>query len=243
MYNSNSHGTQSYSTPASPNSYSTATPNNAEGKVAYDKELASLFRATAANVTQLYKEASEIGSNAFKAGYEQCYSDMCEYIASENQNGGSELNAEGQQLVIQRLREFARRKHIAQHHSASEVNTPSPGFSRMGHPESRASSVAEYTQSNFQPNHQVTGTQNGGDGEPDNSAELECEDGGNNTGNGQMDSIASNDSGDQCRDLPRGSTSRNEHGTPRGKRMLESFDLMDIEPPRRRLRRDDIEMA
>ncbi|KAJ1769923.1 hypothetical protein IW138_005107 [Coemansia sp. RSA 986] len=221
MYNSNSHGTQSYSTPASPNSYSTATPNNAEGKVAYDKELASLFRATAANVTQLYKEASEIGSNAFKAGYEQCYSDMCEYIASENQNGGSELNAEGQQLVIQRLREFARRKHIAQHHSASEVNTPSPGFSRMGHPESRAS----------------------GDGEPDNSAELECEDGGNNTGNGQMDSIASNDSGDQCRDLPRGSTSRNEHGTPRGKRMLESFDLMDIEPPRRRLRRDDIEMA
>ncbi|KAJ2744911.1 hypothetical protein H4S06_005396, partial [Coemansia sp. BCRC 34490] len=91
MYNSGGHGAQSFSTPASPNSHTSTAQHSTEGKVAYDKELAALFRATAANVTQLYKEASEIGNNAFKAGYEQCFNDICEYIAlqqQQQQDGG-----------------------------------------------------------------------------------------------------------------------------------------------------------
>ncbi|KAJ2819145.1 hypothetical protein FBU31_005635, partial [Coemansia sp. 'formosensis'] len=40
-----------------------------------------------------------------------------------------------------------------------------------------------------------------------------------------------------------GGGSSSSHRLLRGKRSLDPFDLMDIEPPRRRQRKDDIEMA
>ncbi|KAJ1641976.1 hypothetical protein LPJ64_006131, partial [Coemansia asiatica] len=89
MYGGSNFGAQSYSTPASPSPYNSNNPHPNEGKVGYDKDLAALFRATAANVTQLYKEASDIGNSAYKAGYEQCYHDICEYIIATSQTEGT----------------------------------------------------------------------------------------------------------------------------------------------------------
>ncbi|KAJ2901254.1 hypothetical protein GGI21_004720, partial [Coemansia aciculifera] len=111
MYDSGLHGNHSHSTPASPSSYTNT--QSTENKASYDRELASLFRATAANVTQLYKEASDIGQNAYKAGYEQCYSDVWEFLASAHQSELLLAGGEGYQIAMQRLVEFARLKRLA----------------------------------------------------------------------------------------------------------------------------------
>ncbi|KAJ2332611.1 hypothetical protein GGI00_002709, partial [Coemansia sp. RSA 2681] len=111
MYDSGFHGNHSHSTPASPSTYSSTQPM--EGKAPYDRELASLFRATAANVTQLYKEASDIGQNAYKAGYEQCYSDIWEFLATAHQPELLLAGGEGLQIAMQQLIEFARLKRLA----------------------------------------------------------------------------------------------------------------------------------
>ncbi|KAJ2376637.1 hypothetical protein IW150_001855, partial [Coemansia sp. RSA 2607] len=99
MYEGSHFGAHSYSTPASPSPYnsnnSQQPPPSGEAKVAYDRELAALFRATAANVTQLYKEASEIGNSAYKSGYEQCYNDIWDYFASAAQADGTLTRADG----------------------------------------------------------------------------------------------------------------------------------------------------
>ncbi|KAJ2661925.1 hypothetical protein IWW48_002156 [Coemansia sp. RSA 1200] len=307
MYNSGSHGAQSFSTPASPNSHTSTAQHSTEGKVTYDKELAALFRATAANVTQLYKEASEIGNNAFKAGYEQCFNDICEYIVllqqqqqqqQQQQDGGSEPSAEAQQLVAQRLLDFARRKHLTQHHIASQAGVSPPGFARMGNSETRPSSVTGYTQSGYHQNHQSTDrdsdtgiifdnqacqdqhtaislntntsaegvdflnqsplttttasllqqsrTSNAGvhgDGGSSSGMNPECEKNDIVPEVVQMNSQSNNNSSDQRHTMPHVSMSGMEHEVRRGKRILENFDMMEIEPPRQRVRRDDIDMA
>ncbi|KAJ1939366.1 hypothetical protein FBU59_004147 [Linderina macrospora] len=112
MYDSAPNG-HSYSTPSSPGPYS-SQPTSSDSKPTYDKELASLFRATAANVTQLYKEASEIGQAAYRSGYEQCYNDILELALATAHMPGNE----GQPLTLQQLLEFARQKRI----------TPKPAF-------------------------------------------------------------------------------------------------------------------
>ncbi|KAJ2136567.1 hypothetical protein IWW43_006392 [Coemansia sp. RSA 1935] len=108
MYSTNN-GAHSYSTPASPNAY--CTSHSTDGKTPCDKDLAALFRATAANVTQLYKEASNIGQSAYKAGYEQCYSDIWEFVLAA-QADGTLANSPGGQQLLQQLVEFARMKRM-----------------------------------------------------------------------------------------------------------------------------------
>ncbi|KAJ1735159.1 hypothetical protein LPJ61_000687 [Coemansia biformis] len=114
MYNSNGGGTHSYSTPSSPSAYCSASANG-DGKAASDKELAALFRAAAANVTQLYREASSVGQSAYKAGYEQCYSDVWEFVLAA-QSAGADSPQLHQQVLLQRLAEFARAKRLAVRH-------------------------------------------------------------------------------------------------------------------------------
>ncbi|KAJ2471672.1 hypothetical protein GGI02_002110 [Coemansia sp. RSA 2322] len=192
MYDSPFHGNHSHSTPASPNTYNSTQP--ADNRTAYDKELASLFRATAANVTQLYKEASEIGHNAYKAGYEQCFNDIWDFLAVAQQQHPQQQPAElllaggieGQQIALQRLIEFARLKRLAP-----------PRTSHFG-------SVG------------IAVNGNGGDGLLSGQAQRQ-----------QDQQLAGSDG---LRML-------------RGKRSFETFDIMDIEPPRRRQRKEDIEMA
>ncbi|KAI9506858.1 hypothetical protein GGI26_005126 [Coemansia sp. RSA 1358] len=157
MYNSNANGTHSYSTPASPNPYSTSSHHNADGKFAYDKDLAALFRATAANVTQLYKEASEIGNNAFKAGYEQCYNDICEFIASEQQDVGIQ-SADARRVLMERLMDFARLKRLAQRQATAGAASPS-GSTCFGYPSTRPASAADYSQSHVEQSRHTIGTQ------------------------------------------------------------------------------------
>ncbi|KAJ2516152.1 hypothetical protein GGI11_003534, partial [Coemansia sp. RSA 2049] len=50
----------------------------------------------------------------------------------------------------------------------------------------------------------------------------------------QMNSQSNNDSSGQRYAMPHVSVSRMEHGIRRGKRVLENFDMMEIEPPRQR---------
>ncbi|KAJ2238238.1 hypothetical protein IWW45_000249 [Coemansia sp. RSA 485] len=142
MYEGSHFGAHSYSTPASPSSYNNSNNNNnnnsqpSEGKVGYDKDLAALFRATAANVTQLYKEASDIGNSAYKAGYEQCYHDVCEYLLATSQTEGTVSHADVQQLVMQRLTEFSRLKRIGprQVHLGGGTSRPPSASSQVyGH--------------------------------------------------------------------------------------------------------------
>ncbi|KAJ2674062.1 hypothetical protein IWW42_001882, partial [Coemansia sp. RSA 1085] len=106
MYGTNN----SYSTPTSPGPYYNAHSN--DGKAAYDKELAALFRATAANVTQLYKEASSIGQDAYNSGYEQCFKDMWDFILAAQSEGHMPASSDRQQ-IMQHLAEFARNKQLS----------------------------------------------------------------------------------------------------------------------------------
>ncbi|KAJ1827102.1 hypothetical protein LPJ56_001843 [Coemansia sp. RSA 2599] len=136
MYEGSNFGAHSYSTPASPSPYSSSNPQPNEGKVGYDRDLAALFRATAANVTQLYKEASDIGNSAYKAGYEQCYHDICEYFLAASQTEGAISHAEIQQLVMQRLAEFSRTKRICPrqiHLGGGASRSPSVSSQIHGH--------------------------------------------------------------------------------------------------------------
>ncbi|KAJ2125048.1 hypothetical protein IW147_001178 [Coemansia sp. RSA 720] len=181
MYSTNN-GAHSYSTPASPNAYCTSHSN--DGKTPCDKDLAALFRATAANVTQLYKEASNIGQSAYKAGYEQCYSDIWEFVLAAQADGTLATSPGGQQL-LQQLIEFARMKRM------------SPRQTRFGTTnENRLSPTADHAHDSNRPSTAV------------------------HSSNSITDARL----------------------TQRAKRGLEPFESMDIEPPRRRQRRDDIEM-
>ncbi|KAJ2819545.1 hypothetical protein IWW50_005422, partial [Coemansia erecta] len=139
MYGTNN-GAHSYSTPASPNSYCTSP--SSDGKTACDKDLGALFRATAANVTQLYKEASNIGQSAYKAGYEQCYSDMWEFILAAQADGALAASAGGhqqqqQQRLLQQLVEFAQMKRLSPRQARFDItdeNQTSPTDGNMHHP-------------------------------------------------------------------------------------------------------------
>ncbi|KAJ2800493.1 hypothetical protein H4R20_004039, partial [Coemansia guatemalensis] len=135
MYDSNTSDNHAYSTPASPNPYSSQLP--VDEKTAYDRELASLFRATAANVTQLYKEASSIGSSAYKAGYEQCYDDLWEFMLAAQTDAASLTDSDDhrrrRQMMIQQLLEFARAKRLAPRQPQSNTagsSFPSPPASQ-----------------------------------------------------------------------------------------------------------------
>ncbi|KAJ2783090.1 hypothetical protein H4R18_001911 [Coemansia javaensis] len=117
MYNSGggANGGHSYSTPSSPNTYygpQGGSGGVGDGKAGGDKELAALFRAAAANVTQLYKEASSIGQSAYKAGYEECYSDIWEFVLAAQADGGPQQQQQTH-AVLQQLAEFARAKRLA----------------------------------------------------------------------------------------------------------------------------------
>ncbi|KAJ2795178.1 hypothetical protein H4R21_005219, partial [Coemansia helicoidea] len=118
MYSANAGGSgggggggHSYSTPSSPSAYC-STSLSGEGKATNDKELAALFRAAAANVTQLYREASNIGQSAYKAGYEQCYSDMWEFVLAAQADDAISPQLQ-RQALLQQLAEFARAKRLA----------------------------------------------------------------------------------------------------------------------------------
>ncbi|KAJ1859135.1 hypothetical protein LPJ76_000319 [Coemansia sp. RSA 638] len=198
MYSTNN-GAHSYSTPASPNAYCTSHSN--DGKTPCDKDLAALFRATAANVTQLYKEASNIGQSAYKAGYEQCYSDIWEFVLAAQADGTLATSPGGQQL-LQQLIEFARMKRM------------SPRQTRFGTTnENRLSPTADHAHDSNRPS---TGACD--EFPPHISAVAD------DTAVHSSNSIT------------------DARLTQRAKRGLEPFESMDIEPPRRRQRRDDIEM-
>ncbi|KAJ2710514.1 hypothetical protein H4R19_003711 [Coemansia spiralis] len=128
MYNAGSgSGGHSYSTPSSPSAYCSTSPGG-EGKAANDKELAALFRAAAANVTQLYREASNIGQSAYKAGYEQCYNDMWEFVLA-TQGDGSTSPLHQRQALLQQLADFAQAKRLA-----ARQPHPSPMGAATMHP-------------------------------------------------------------------------------------------------------------
>ncbi|KAJ1816869.1 hypothetical protein LPJ60_005117 [Coemansia sp. RSA 2675] len=209
MYDSGLQGNQSHSTPASPSSYTNNT-QPADGRTAYDKDLASLFRATAANVTQLYKEASDIGHNAYKAGYEQCYSDIWEFLATTHQPELHLAAGEGHQMAMQRLVEFARLKRLAPPRTAH--------FGSVGSSGGRLLSGQVHGQHG----------QLGGDTQAASAA-----------GDGASVLGISNPSVP----ISQNGDSPSSQRLLRGKRSLDPFDIMDIEPPRRRQRKDDIEMT
>ncbi|KAJ1835379.1 hypothetical protein LPJ63_001195 [Coemansia sp. RSA 2711] len=197
MYGANN-GAHSYSTPASPTPYSNA--HAGDGKPSSDKELAALFRATAANVTQLYKEASNIGQNAYKAGYDQCYSDMCDFVLAAQAEGALAGSGDGQrQLLVQQLVEFARMKRLAPRQTR---------FDPASDP--RLSPVADHVH----------------DHQSRSSADLTTD------GGGAVNAA-----------VPAAQTPAFRNSAPGHERLLDPFELMDIEPPRRRQRRDDIEMG
>ncbi|KAJ2745270.1 hypothetical protein GGI20_002293 [Coemansia sp. BCRC 34301] len=242
MYDSALHGNHSHSTPATPSAYSSTQPT--EGKTPYDRELASLFRATAANVTQLYKEASDIGQSAYKAGYEQCYSDIWEFLAAAHQPELLLAGGEGQQVAMQRLIEFARLKRLAPPRTVQfgAVGTSGGGGGRM-----------LPGQVHGQQDQQSTGAQDQAVNVPALAKPL---------GDQQLEtfqkssvmtpalrraaSAAGDGAASLCTSDLYASGSQSGSGGQRllrGKRSLDPFDLMDIEPPRRRQRKDDIEMT
>ncbi|KAJ2724274.1 hypothetical protein GGI07_002047 [Coemansia sp. Benny D115] len=202
MYEPSHNGAHSYSTPASPAPYNSSTQQS-DGKAPYDRELAALFRATAANVTQLYKEASEIGNSAFKNGYEQCFSEVCEFISAAMQAEGTSAHADNHRLVMQQLAEFAR---DADAHESEPCKASEPSHN----------STFNATESNSDALESLLS-----DGGVNGQDQPECSPG----------LAADEQAGVRvCQNLLR------------GKRLLEGFDHMDIEPPRRRQRKDDIEM-
>ncbi|KAJ2252909.1 hypothetical protein GGI13_003005 [Coemansia sp. RSA 455] len=247
MYDSGPHGNHSQSTPASPSTYINSTQPT-EGRAAYDKELASLFRATAANVTQLYKEASDIGQNAYKTGYEQCYSDIWEFLATTHQPELLLAGGEGHQMAMQRLVEFARLKRLAPPrtvHFGSASNSSS-GRILSGQVHGQQSQLSQLSPDPTASTASVA---------PAQAKQVEqyqfetC----------QKSSVTSpalrravSAAGDAVSVLstsnPSTPVAQNGGGSSnqrlmRGKRSLDPFDLMDIEPPRRRQRKEDIEMA
>ncbi|KAJ2864323.1 hypothetical protein GGH94_002987 [Coemansia aciculifera] len=246
MYDSGPHGNHSHSTPASPNTYINSTQPT-EGRATYDKELASLFRATAANVTQLYKEASDIGQNAYKTGYEQCYSDIWEFLATTHQPELLLTGGEGHQMAMQRLVEFARLKRLAPPRtvhfgSASsssgrilsgqihgQQNQLSPGSQDLTVSTASVVSapVKQVDQQQFEP------CQKSGVASPALRRAASAA--------GDVVSVSST-SNPSVPGAQSGGGSSSQR-LMRGKRSLDPFDLMDIEPPRRRQRKDDIEMA
>ncbi|KAJ2696009.1 hypothetical protein H4218_004881 [Coemansia sp. IMI 209128] len=246
MYDSGLQGNQSHSTPASPSSYTNNT-QPADGRTAYDKDLASLFRATAANVTQLYKEASDIGHNAYKAGYEQCYSDIWEFLATTHQPELHLAAGEGHQMAMQRLVEFARLKRLAPPRTAHFGSVGSSGsrlLSGQVHgqhgqlgagtqdPMTNAPAVAS-TPPKQPEQHQFDHCQKPGVALPAlRRAASAAGDGASVLGISNP-SVPISQNGD----------SPSSQRLLRGKRSLDPFDIMDIEPPRRRQRKDDIEMT
>ncbi|KAJ2753164.1 hypothetical protein GGI19_003335 [Coemansia pectinata] len=243
MYDSGPHGNHSHSTPASPNTYINSTQPT-EGRATYDKELASLFRATAANVTQLYKEASDIGQNAYKTGYEQCYSDIWEFLATTHQPELLLTGGEGHQMAMQRLVEFARLKRLAPPrtvHFGSASSSSGRILSGQIHgqqnqlsPDLTASTasvvsapVKQVDQQQFEP------CQKSGVASPALRRAASAA--------GDVVSVSST-SNPSVPGAQSGGGSSSQR-LMRGKRSLDPFDLMDIEPPRRRQRKDDIEMA
>ncbi|KAI8325353.1 hypothetical protein GQ54DRAFT_295587 [Martensiomyces pterosporus] len=251
MYDSAING-HSYSTPSSPNAYTT---QGGESKPTYDKELATLFRATAANVTQLYKEASEIGQTAYRAGYEQCYNDIWEFIVAAQGEHALSSSSEGQQqLTAQQLIEFARLKRIAPKamHFATNAGRPS---SLSGHPNqgSGAQGLVEGPSGASTPPVQTPTARTLQFTLPDNatpgpsSSEKQSE----TLSDHPADASETETCAGQANTGIDGSSSTGLQEkapgylqpTPRAKRLLESFDSMDVEPPKRRQRKEDIEMS
>ncbi|KAJ2486531.1 hypothetical protein EV174_001047 [Coemansia sp. RSA 2320] len=260
MYDSPFHGNHSHSTPASPNTYNSTQP--ADNRTAYDKELASLFRATAANVTQLYKEASEIGHNAYKAGYEQCFNDIWDFLAVAQQQHPQQQPAElllaggieGQQIALQRLIEFARLKRLAPPRTS---HFGSVGIAVNGNGGDGLLSG----QAQRQQDQQLAAQTEGGAVSIHDTVSIEPELAGQaelrelessqkhnivlpalrraatGTSNAAVALCAASS---PAPSIPQGSDGLR---MLRGKRSFETFDIMDIEPPRRRQRKEDIEMA
>ncbi|PIA18071.1 hypothetical protein COEREDRAFT_80022 [Coemansia reversa NRRL 1564] len=262
MYDSNTNDDHAYSTPASPNPYCSQSP--ADGKTAYDRELASLFRSTAANVTQLYKEASSIGSSAYKAGYEQCYDDLWEFMLTAQTDTASLTDSDDhrrrRQMMIQQLLEFARAKRLAPrqpHSNTAGGSFPSPPASQshdyqqrltadLACSSGRASSIdapqvplpQPVVQSREDSTDRVSG-QRFTKGDDDHQQNREQ--------GAAVESIRGNSAFSEglirttngC--LLREAVSGGAQPLLQNKRILDTFDSMDIEPPRRRQRRDNIE--
>ncbi|KAJ1889572.1 hypothetical protein LPJ66_007962 [Kickxella alabastrina] len=265
MYESSLNGGHSYSTPTSPAPYNNNSQPN-ERKQAYDKELASVFRASAANVTQLFKMASENWNTAHSAGYEQCYDDICEYFAAAANAEGTMAHSESNQLSMQRLVEFARLKRLAQrptHFGPGAGRSPSISSQQHDYQQHRHNIGTQGTAPPFNialnialndPQSQVELQQNILDNhEAAKPTDAQC---------GHAFNIPEGDSGDAMTPQRLGEVSARDQvsddcdnilaSSPmvnngqrllRGKRALEYFDLMDVEPPRRRQRKDDIDMA
>ncbi|KAJ2609613.1 hypothetical protein H4S08_003978 [Coemansia sp. RSA 1365] len=253
MYDSNNNDDHAYSTPASPNPYCSQAP--VDGKTAYDRELASLFRSTAANVTQLYKEASSIGSSAYKAGYEQCYDDLWEFILTAQTDTASITDSDDhrrrRQMMIQQLLEFARAKRLAPrqpHPNNAGGSFPSPPASQSHDYQQRlTAALAElqalmhrkYFYHNQRYNLARVSGQRFTKGDDDLRQNREHSD--------TVESIRDNSAFSEglvrtnngC--LLREAVSGGAQPLLQNKRILDNFDSMDIEPPRRRQRRDNIE--
>ncbi|KAJ2835447.1 hypothetical protein J3B01_003516 [Coemansia erecta] len=239
MYNTNN-GAHSYSTPASPNAY--CTSHSTDGKTPCDKDLAALFRATAANVTQLYKEASNIGQSAYKAGYEQCYSDIWEFVLAAQADGTLASSPGGQQL-LQQLVEFARMKRMTPRQTrfgTTNENRLSPTADHI-HDSNRPSTdlttnIDEMSGILVQASQAPTFQHPASEHETAVSILFRENAGARDEFPPHISAVAD----DTAEHSP--NSIADARLTQRAKRGLELFESMDIEPPRRRQRKDDIEM-
>ncbi|KAJ2159458.1 hypothetical protein GGF46_003002 [Coemansia sp. RSA 552] len=248
MYGSGVNGTHSYAAPTAQSPGTNSQANDGGGKTAYDRDLASLFRSTAANVTQLYKEASAIGQNAYKAGYEQCYSDMWEFLLAAQDEGTLSSSSEHQQrrrVLLHQLSEFARLKQLSPRptHVASTpgdrldsvapaANTDNyPCVSPVDSPGQVAAPTQQQQQQGSAAASPTTITETGA-----NQAYAR------RTSADKPSDMLERRHDSLCNTPDRQYASDGGHPL-RTKRMFDSLDTMDIEPPRRRQRREDVEMS
>ncbi|KAJ2455259.1 hypothetical protein EV183_000994 [Coemansia sp. RSA 2336] len=218
MYGTNNH---SYSTPTSPSPYCNAHSN--DGKTAYDKELAALFRATAANVTQLYKEASNIGQDAYNSGYEQCFKDIWDFVLTAQSEGHMPASTDRQQ-IMQHLAEFARNKQLSRQARFAALDENTLNLATENNRSSADQAIDAVADEGNRVFSDSACSQ-------EETAPIPTSD--NTEAHGTIQPIA----------VPQPSQSPRSDQSARNKRTLEFLESMDIEPPRRRQRRDDIDMV